>query len=86
MGSHARWRRMLTSGTDGADRHSDEEVHEMSGTMSRVARSVQLAVMATPTTTIVEAVAEARRRHGTAAARVRRLVLTTAPTFAQTAS
>lgn len=38
----------------------------MNGTPTpRVARSVQLAVLAAPTTSVVEAVAEARRRHGT---------------------
>jgi hypothetical protein len=42
----------------------DKEVHEMNGTMRRLlGRSVQLAVMATPSTTVVDAVAEARRRH-----------------------
>jgi hypothetical protein len=35
----------------------------MKTTMKRVMRSVQLAVMATPTTTVTEAAAEARRRH-----------------------
>lgn len=41
----------------------------MNGTpMRRVARSVQLAVMAAPSTTVVEAVAEARRRHDPARA------------------
>ena len=40
------------------------EVHEMNGrTMRQVARSVQLAVMAAPETSIVEAAVEARRRH-----------------------
>ena len=44
----------------------DQEVLEMNGTPTpRVARSVQLAVLAAPTTSVVEAVAEARRRHGT---------------------
>ena len=39
----------------------------MNGTpMRRVARSVQLAVMAAPTTSVVEAAAEARRRHAPA--------------------
>jgi hypothetical protein len=40
----------------------------MNGTTTRTDRSVQLAVMAAPTTSLVEAVAEARRRHGTAVA------------------
>jgi hypothetical protein len=44
-----------------------QEVHEMNGASTRVARSVQLAVMAAPTTTVAEAVAEARRRHETVA-------------------
>lgn len=35
-------------------------------TMRQVARSVQLAVMAAPDTTILEAAVEARRRHSTA--------------------
>jgi len=34
-------------------------------TMRQVARSVQLAVMTAPKTTILEAAVEARRRHGT---------------------
>ena len=42
----------------------------MNGTpMRRVARSVQLAVMAAPSTTVDEAAAEARRRHATATTR-----------------
>jgi hypothetical protein len=43
----------------------------MNGTTTRSDRSVQLAVMASPTTSLVEAVAEARRRHGSAAASIR---------------
>jgi hypothetical protein len=39
----------------------------MNGTMRRLlGRSVQLAVLATPTTSVVDAVAEARRRHESA--------------------
>ena len=42
----------------------------MNGTPMRAgARSVQLAVMAAPSTTVGEAAAEARRRHATASAR-----------------
>jgi hypothetical protein len=41
----------------------------MNGTMRRLlGRSVQLAVMATPSTSVVDAVAEARRRHDSAVA------------------
>lgn len=43
----------------------------MNGTpMQTVARSVQLAVMATPSTTVDEAVAEARRRHAVASVEI----------------
>ena len=45
----------------------------MNGMTTRGDRSVQLAVMATPTTSLVEAVAEARRRQGAAAASTRRI-------------
>jgi len=39
----------------------------MNGTMRRLlGRSVQLAVLATPTASVVDAVAEARRRHDAA--------------------
>jgi hypothetical protein len=39
----------------------------MNGTMRRLlGRSVQLTVMATPPTSVADAVAEARRRHGSA--------------------
>jgi hypothetical protein len=44
------------------------EVDAMDGMRSRVPRSVQLAVMATPTLSLTEAVAEARRRLGALAA------------------
>lgn len=41
----------------------------MNGTLRRLlGRSVQLAVMATPSTSVVDAVAEARRRHDSAVA------------------
>ena len=40
----------------------------MNGAKTRSDRSVQAAVMAAPTTSLVEAAAEARRRHGSAAA------------------
>jgi len=39
-------------------------------TLRQVARSVQLAVMATPETSIVDAVVEARRRHASDPARM----------------
>jgi hypothetical protein len=42
----------------------------MNGPMRTTARSVQLAVIATPTASVVEAVAEARRRHSSAAASI----------------
>jgi len=38
-------------------------------TLRQVARSVQLAVMATPETSIVDAVVEARRRHASDSAK-----------------
>ena len=40
----------------------------MNGTTNVQVRSVQLAVMAAPSATLAEAVAEARRRHDTSAA------------------
>ena len=46
-----------------------QEVHEMNGTPMRpIARSVQLAVLAAPSTSVEEAAAEARRRHVTTGA------------------
>lgn len=49
-----------------------KEIGEMNGTMRRLlGRSVQLAVMATPTTSVEHAVAEARRRHESAVAMIR---------------
>ena len=43
-----------------------EEVREMNGMTTNVhGRSVQLAVMAAPSASVAEAVAEARRRHET---------------------
>jgi hypothetical protein len=44
----------------------------MNGTMQRDARSVQLAVMATPSTSLAETVAEARRLQRTATASIAR--------------
>ena len=44
----------------------------MNATMKRDARSVQLAVMATPSTSLVEAAAEARRLQRTATASIAR--------------
>jgi hypothetical protein len=54
----------------------------MNTTMKRVMRSVQLAVMTTPTTTVTEAAAEARRRHQAVGAWLSRLnpALPPAPT------
>ena len=50
-----------------------EEVHEMNGTTTHVhGRSVQLAVMAAPSASVAEAVAEARRRHDTSGAWISR--------------
>ena len=45
----------------------------MNRATTRSDRSVQLAVMAAPTTSLVEAVAEARRRQGAVAASIRRI-------------
>ena len=44
----------------------------MNGTTNLQMRSVQLAVMAAPSATLAEAVAEARRRHDTSAAWISR--------------
>jgi hypothetical protein len=49
------------------DDSPEQENDEMNGPMTTTARSVQVAVMTTPTTSLVEAVAEARRRRGVAA-------------------
>ena len=46
----------------------------MNGTTNVQVRSVQLAVMAAPSATLAEAVAEARRRHDTSAAWISRPV------------
>jgi hypothetical protein len=46
----------------------------MNGTTHVQVRSVQLAVMGAPSATLVEAVAEARRRHDTSAAWISRPV------------
>jgi hypothetical protein len=45
----------------------------MNTTMKRIMRSVQLAVMTTPTTTVTEAAAEARRRHRAVGTRLAQL-------------
>jgi hypothetical protein len=57
-----------------APRLTDTEVHEMNGRTMRLApRSVQLAVMAAPGTTILEAIHEARRRHHPVSAWLRKM-------------
>ena len=67
MPTRVRWpgaRRFVVSSSDGAPRRRTTtlEVPEMNATAAdRTGRSVQLAVMRAPTTSVVEAVAEARR-------------------------
>jgi hypothetical protein len=50
-----------------------KEAHEMNGTTTNVhGRTVQLAVMAAPSASVAQAVAEARRRHDTSGAWISR--------------
>jgi len=58
--------------------HMVQEVPEMNGTTNVQMRSVQIAVMAAPSASLGEAVAEARRRHDTSGAWISLPVVTTA--------